>query len=599
MLFSTHIFAQEVESVPVHFPNVLDYPDYPNTGTAVYRNGYVIVYNGTTWDTLSTVNGAGSSLWTQVGSDIYYNTGNVGIGTTTPVALLGIESSTAGEAIYEFYKADDGGHLLRMLKDVSDNAILELYTGGGAIGAIIQANSVSIFNGGNVGIGSNVPVYKLDVNGTLRATGTATFDGVLTAIGNVGIGTTTPNQKLTIEGTMSLKEQAAAGTNVAAYGQLWVKTATPNTLWFTDDAGTDVQLGIGISGTGTTNYISKWTGASTQGDGIMFDNGTNIGISDATPTHKLDVNGSFRATGLATFDNIIFAGSAIVGLNSISATGNITTVTGNVGIGSGTPGAKLDVKSTTNITAFEIDANATSENTVLINGDNTSKYVVSINGGGANTTGASLLVGSSNSGHSAPLLVFKVGGTGGKCISTFATNEDLTIDPNGSGQTLITGDVTTNTDIYCRRVLESDPWHAYGGFQDSAVNISITQGNYTQITNASGDLFTGIEADGFTLSGDTLTMLNAGDYTGTATISFTGGNTKVYRARIWDATAGEQEGFSKAVTGQGVGNIVSVTIPAYFVALTNDKYILQITNEDGNEDAVMVDGTFIVLFEHL
>jgi len=34
----------------------------------------------------------------------------------------------------------------------------------------------------------------------------------------------------------------------AAYGQLWVKNTTPNELWFTDDAGTDTQLGAGGGG---------------------------------------------------------------------------------------------------------------------------------------------------------------------------------------------------------------------------------------------------------------------------------------------------------------------------------------------------------------
>ncbi len=34
-------------------------------------------------------------------------------------------------------------------------------------------------------------------------------------------------------------------TPVATKGQVWVKTATPNELYFTDDAGTDVQLGTG------------------------------------------------------------------------------------------------------------------------------------------------------------------------------------------------------------------------------------------------------------------------------------------------------------------------------------------------------------------
>ncbi|HUU46893.1 MAG TPA: hypothetical protein VM118_14290, partial [Acidobacteriota bacterium] len=42
-----------------------------------------------------------------------------------------------------------------------------------------------------------------------------------------------------------IKEQADASADVAAYGQIWINTAVPNELWFTDDAGTDVQLGTG------------------------------------------------------------------------------------------------------------------------------------------------------------------------------------------------------------------------------------------------------------------------------------------------------------------------------------------------------------------
>jgi len=52
-------------------------------------------------------------------------------------------------------------------------------------------------------------------------------------------------QALTNGGVIFLTEQAAAEADVAGKGQLWVKAATPNELWFTDDAGTDVQLGLG------------------------------------------------------------------------------------------------------------------------------------------------------------------------------------------------------------------------------------------------------------------------------------------------------------------------------------------------------------------
>ena len=46
-----------------------------------------------------------------------------------------------------------------------------------------------------------------------------------------------------------IKEQADANADVAGLGQLWVNTATPNELYFTDDAGTDFQLGVGSAET--------------------------------------------------------------------------------------------------------------------------------------------------------------------------------------------------------------------------------------------------------------------------------------------------------------------------------------------------------------
>jgi hypothetical protein len=52
-------------------------------------------------------------------------------------------------------------------------------------------------------------------------------------------------QDLTNGGVIFLTEQAAAEDDVAGKGQIWVKSETPNELWFTDDAGTDFQLGLG------------------------------------------------------------------------------------------------------------------------------------------------------------------------------------------------------------------------------------------------------------------------------------------------------------------------------------------------------------------
>jgi len=62
------------------------------------------------------------------------------------------------------------------------------------------------------------------------------------------------------EGSVVLKEKAAAIADTVAYGQLWVKDVAPCELYFTTDAGDDIQLTDGASaagGGGATNDDSN------------------------------------------------------------------------------------------------------------------------------------------------------------------------------------------------------------------------------------------------------------------------------------------------------------------------------------------------------
>ena len=53
----------------------------------------------------------------------------------------------------------------------------------------------------------------------------------------------------------------------------------------------------GVSGTGTQNYVTKWSaGGAGIEDSTIFDDGTNVGIGTASPGAKLDVAGSVKSS---------------------------------------------------------------------------------------------------------------------------------------------------------------------------------------------------------------------------------------------------------------------------------------------------------------
>ena len=88
---------------------------------------------------------------------------------------------------------------------------------------------------------------------------------------------TTGTSRLTIgsDGTLDLvsakfKINGSGGTN----GYTIVTDGSGNISWSNAGTGT-------VTGTGTANYISKWTGTSSQGNSNIFDNGS-VGIGTAT-----------------------------------------------------------------------------------------------------------------------------------------------------------------------------------------------------------------------------------------------------------------------------------------------------------------------------
>jgi hypothetical protein len=74
-----------------------------------------------------------------------------------------------------------------------------------------------------------------------------------------------------------------------------VPSTTSNVLY--NDGGdlmwngvTVIQSGAAqaVDGSGTASYVARFTDTNTLGTGIIYDNGTNVGIGTASPSYKLD-----------------------------------------------------------------------------------------------------------------------------------------------------------------------------------------------------------------------------------------------------------------------------------------------------------------------
>jgi hypothetical protein len=79
--------------------------------------------------------------------------------------------------------------------------------------------------------------------------------------------------------------------NVGSSGQILSSTVT-GTAWIAAPSG-----GGTLSGSGTANYVPKWTGSTSLGNSIIYESGSSVGIGTTSLSYNLDVSGTIRATG--------------------------------------------------------------------------------------------------------------------------------------------------------------------------------------------------------------------------------------------------------------------------------------------------------------
>jgi len=203
--------------------------------------------------------------------------GNVGIGTTSPTEKLEVQNGTSGAKV-------------KVSNTVGGYATLEISSSAASIAQISYTNQLSLI-GGNVGIATNSPGSALDVKGTIRLSGSTS--------GYVGLA------PAATAGSTTYTLPSADGTN----GQVLSTNGSGVLSWATASGSGTVS--------GTTNYLAKFTSSTAVGNSLLFDDGTNVGISTTTAGSKLQINGSaaigYSASTAAPTNGLQVAGNTIIG----------------------------------------------------------------------------------------------------------------------------------------------------------------------------------------------------------------------------------------------------------------------------------------------
>jgi hypothetical protein len=251
------------------------------------------------------------------GSIYQADSGNVGIGTTSPNTILEVN----GQTIIDHKTGTS------RLTIASTSGATPFLTFGGSSGGIIETATNTL----SMRFGSNTTASSVDFEPakvTFRTGGFFSYERMtINSTGNVGIGTTSPTTKLDVNGVIQTNDYLKISNLSNASKTLFqILNGNGNGINMGVDNGSNTNPYITFSSPGTTTLWKMNSNASTytiknnynnafislnswdtnNGEVIMGANGvenlriTNqgrVGIGTTTPSTLLDVNGVITATG--------------------------------------------------------------------------------------------------------------------------------------------------------------------------------------------------------------------------------------------------------------------------------------------------------------